>query len=344
MTRTTNRALAAATELVLAPFSFLLYRTTRFVVQRIVHLRSRRHTAAAATWQTLDGPAVCKPFNMLALMTSAPRWNTHAIIALAGPLQVKHTLTIHTTTAAASAPSWTVVVHAEPSHRIVASTGALDTAGDGAWRSIDLPPGRYRLALRYYRWSEPVTLPTVEVDGSPAVDAVTIPADVNDFYQDLDHRGRLLYLSLHMYVCALLRHRRWFPRSFVAREYLPAGNPQTAFSYGFLSAGAVLDIELDDDLLRTHDVYFTAYDRASLPVMWYPITERRHRTPRSLSTGSYLIRIHARTPNRHDDASQAVRVRMLPAEPRTSGHRRETEQPAAPPRSAVSSAPRTSSR
>jgi hypothetical protein len=312
---TTNGRLAAVGGVVLAPFSFLLYRTTRFVVQRLVQLQGFRPAAGAARWQTLDGHAMRKPLHRLALMTSAPRWNTHALIAITGPLQVRRTLRIDAATAATSAASWTVVVHAEPAHRIVASVGSLDGSGEDPWRSVDLPSGTYRLALRYYRWSEPVVLPAVEVDDAPAVDPVAIPADTNTFYHDLSRHSNLLYLCLHSYVCTLLRHRRWFPRSFVAREYLPAGNPQTTFRYGFLPAGSWLTIELDDELLQTHDAYFTAYNRASFPILWFPLTEKRHTTPPSPVTGSYLIRIHARTPTPQACGRDQVHIRVQAAGP-----------------------------
>ena len=65
----------------------------------------------------------------------------------------------------------------------------------------------------------------------------------------------------------------------------------------YLAAGTNLDIELDD-LLPTHDAYFTAYSRASLPVVAYPLTESKHVTPPSAVTRSYLIRMHARATTR----------------------------------------------
>ncbi len=306
--RASHGRLWATLEITLAPFSLLLYRLIRFPVQRLVQRDSRRHSAQATRWQPLDGPAVHKPLNMLALMTSAPRWNTHALIALAGPLQVRHTVTIEVATASASADSWTVVVHAEPAHRIVASLGSPDASGYPS-RSISLPPGSYRLALRYYHWSEPVTLPAVAVDGEPAVPAAPLRADTNDFYQDLGKGRHTFYLCLHSYVCTLLRYRRWFPASFVAREYLPAGNPRTTFSYGYLAAGTSLDIDLRG-LLPTHDAYFTAYNRASLPVVSYPLTENKHITAPSAVTGSYLIRLHAKATPRPAGEPAAIKVRL----------------------------------
>lgn len=310
-----HRHLATAVEIVAAPLSFLLYRATRFVVQRLVQLDSRRHAALATSWRTLDAAAVAKPFNLLALMTSAPRWNTHAVISLAGPLRVRHTIRIHTATAAKSAASWTIVVHAEPAHRIVASIGSLDTTSDDPWQSLHLPSGSYRLALRYYRCAEPTILPAIEVDGEPTVEVVTIAADTNDFYHDLSTGNRFFYTCLHSYVCTLLRYRRRFPPSFVAREYLPAGNPQTTFRYGFMPAGTGLDVDLDAAVLRTHDIYCTTYDRASFPTTWAQLTETHNRTPHTSVDGSYLIRIHAKSPNQQSCEPDQVRIRMRPAAP-----------------------------
>jgi Family of unknown function (DUF6208) len=307
----TGRLTAAICEIVLAPLSFLFYRVTRFGMQRLVQAHDRANPAQATTWRTLDAPAVRKPFNLLALMTSAPRWNTHALIALAGPLQVRRTVAVQTATAAKSAEAWTVVVHSEPTHRIVASVGSLDAVNDDPWRVIELPPGAYRLALRYYRWSAAAKLPAVEIDGMPALRPLAVAADINDFYHGLARHSSFLYLSLHSYVCTLLRYRRWFPRSFVEREYLPAGNPQMTFHYGFLRAGTRLVIEMDAGLLRTHDVYFTAYNRASFPVFWYPLTETRHSTARIPAAGTYLIRVHAKASAQDCDEGGTVRIHAV---------------------------------
>lgn len=315
MRNTSSGRLTAAGDIALAPLSFVFYRVTRLGMRRLVQLHDRTHPAQATTWRTLDGPAVSKPFNLLALMTSAPRWNTHALIALGGPLHVQHMVRIGTATAAQSAEAWTIVVHAEPAHNIVASIGSLDASSEEPWRTIELPPGTYRLALRYYRWHESAQLPPVEIDGVPALGPLAVAAGNNDFYDDLSGRSSFLYLLLHSYVCTLLRHRRWFPRSFAEREYLPAGNPQTTFYYGFLQAGTSLLIELDAGLLLTHDVYFTAYNRASFPVLWYPLTESRHTTPAALATGSYLIRVHAKTSAQESDKGGTARIHVQPVPP-----------------------------
>ena len=312
---TINRNLAAAGEIVLSPFSFICYKATRAGVRRIAERHGGKYEPLATQWRPLDGQAIAKPFDLLVPMTLGPRWNTHALIALAGPLQVQRMLRINAATAANSAESWTVAVHALPTYRTVASVGSLKSSGAEPWQTVELGPGTYRLALRYYNWHDGAELPPVEVDGAPAVSATAVPAGINDFYHSLSERSNFFYLCMHSYVCTLLRYHRFFPHSFVQREYLPAGNPQTTFYYGFLQAGTRLGIELDPGLLQTHDVYFTTYNRASFPILWYPLLETSHTTAVVRVSGSYLIRVHAKTKTQEAGGPDRIRVRALPAAP-----------------------------
>jgi hypothetical protein len=123
------------------------------------------------------------------------------------------------------------------------------------------------------------------------------------------------------------KHRTSARSSFAEREYLPAGNPQTSFRYGFLQAATSLLIELDAGLLGTHDVYFTAYNRASFPVRWYPLTESKHTTPAIPAAGSYLIRVHPKTSSQESGKGETVRIRVRPHR-RTHGEPRIRRPPA----------------
>jgi len=305
-----------AWEFPLALMSFVFYRLTRFCVQRLIHLNAMVSTAQSSRWRVFCAQEARSPLNLLAVMTSGPRLNTHAIVATVGPLHVKRTMRIHVAAAARSAASWTVVVYTAPSHRTVASVGSLGTPTREPWQAITLPPGRYRLALRYYQWSDHVELPAVEVDGIEAVPARIVPANVNDFYDNLGKRSSFLYLCLHYYVGTLLRYRALLPRALVEREYLPVGNPETTFYYGFLSSGQALAVELDASLLKTHHVYFTLYNRASFPIMWYALTEPEHITLPRACDGTYLIRVHQRVRFSEPFAHDRVRIQVLP---RTEG-------------------------
>lgn len=316
-----TRRFDIAWEIPLTLMSFMFYRITRFCVQRLIHLNAMMSTAQSHWWRVFCAEEARSPLNLLAVMTSGPRLNTHAIVATVGPLHVKRTLRIHVAAAARSAASWTVVVYTAPGHRTVASVGSLGTPAREPWQAITLPPGRYRLALRYYQWSGRVELPAVEVDGIEAVPARIVPANVNDFYNDLGKRSNFLYLCLHYYAGTLLRYRALLPRSLVEREYLPVGNPETTFYYGFLSSGEALAVDLDARLLKTHDVYFTLYNRASFPTQWYALTESQHISAPSVCDGTYLIRVHRRAQSPEPFAQDSMRMRILP---RTENRRRRS--------------------
>jgi hypothetical protein len=305
------RGFDVAWEIPLALMSFVFYRITRFCVQRLIHLNAIVSTAQSRRWRVFSAQEARSPLNLLAVMTSGPRLNTHAIVATVGPLHVKRTLRIHVAAAARSAAAWTVVVYTAPSHRTAASVGSLGTPNRESWQAITLPPGRYRLALRYYHWSNGVELPAVDVDGIEAVPRRIVLPNVNDFYNDLSKRSNLLYLCLHYYVGTLLRYRALLPQSLVEREYLPVGNPETTFYYGFLSRREALAVDLDARLLQTHDVYFTLYNRASFPIQWYALTEPQHITSPSACDGTYLIRIHRRAQSTEPFAHDSVRMGVL---------------------------------
>jgi len=297
-------------EIPLAVLSFLFYKIVRLLVHQVVQAQAIVNKKQAGRWRVLDARSLRAPLNLLALMTSAPRWNTHAIIAVAGPFKVQRSCKLCAASAARSATSWTVVAHASPGHRMVASVGSLGAPHQEPWQAMPLEPGRYRLALRYYHWSEHVELPAVEVDGVEVIPATALEAHTNDFYHDLIRRNNFFYLCLHYYVGVLLRYQQWLPQSFVKREYLPAGNPQTEFYYGFLRANESLVFALHPQLLQTHDVYLTLYNRASFPLLWYPLREGEHTTPPSPSDGSYLVRIHQKVTSQEPFDHDWVQIRV----------------------------------
>lgn len=309
-----NRVLASLEivwEVPLALLSFLFYKVTRFVIHAIVYVQARVNKRQATEWRVLDAQALRAPLNLPALMTSAPRWNTHAIIALVGPLSIQRAFRLQVSTAARSARSWTIVVHTSPDHRIVASLDARDVFDQEAWQTVHLPPGNYRLALRYYHWAESIELPAIEVDGIEAVPATAISANVNDFYHDLGRRSNLFYLCLHYYIGPLLRYRKGLPKRFVEQEYLPAGNPQTTFYYGFLKAGEAMAFEIDPGLLQSHDVYVTTYNRASFPLFWYRLQDSWHITPPMPDNGTYLVRVHQKRSSSEPFNRDRVLIRTL---------------------------------
>ena len=273
-------------EILLAFLSFLFYKTVRFCLQQIVRLHPATNRQQAGEWRVLNGRVLESSFVLPVLATSAPRWNTHAMIAIAGPWHVNKSIRLRLDTAVKATKTWTVNV--SPGHQIVANLSIPDAETDSL---LTLEPGEYRVTLRYYNWTAPLQLPTVEVDGVEVVPAAAIPADSNDFYHQLSRKSNLFYLGLHYYVGTLLRYQNRLPKSFVEREFLPVGNPDTEFYYGFLPARQSLGLQLDASL-SAYTCYLTLFNRASFPVFWTTVDAREHATLPFEEDTLYLIRVH----------------------------------------------------
>jgi hypothetical protein len=276
-------------EIPMALLSFSFYKVIRLFMRQFVRLFPAVGREKKNTWRILNAEALQSRLVLPVLMTSAPRWNTHAIIAIGGPWLVNHSICLHFPEVVGASMSWTV--NRVSDHQIVASGNIRN---DSSPQTIVLSPGSYRLTVRCYDCHMAVKLPVIEVDGVETVAATAVPADTNSFYHDLTCHSNLFYLGLHYYVATLLRYRKWLPQSFIEREYLPVGNPQTKFYYGFLHAGESLVITLEPELLQTHNLYFTLYNRASFPISWYPLQEQKHKTIPFQADGTYLIRVHSK--------------------------------------------------
>jgi hypothetical protein len=274
-------------EIPLALLSFAFYKVIRLFMRLFVRLFPAVGRQKNNVWRILNAEALQSRFVLPVLMTSAPRWNTHAIIAIAGPWTVSNSIQLVFPEGVEASMSWTV--NRISDHEIVASGNVCN---DSDHQTITLSPGSYRLTLRCYDGQGTVQLPRVCVDGVEMVAATAVPPDTNNFYHNLARRSNLFYLSLHYYVATLLRYEGWLPQSFIEREYLPVGNPQTKFYFGFLRAGESLTIAMEQELLQTHNLYFTLYNRASFPISWYPLQDQEHKTVPCRTDSMYLLRAH----------------------------------------------------
>ncbi len=287
------KALLLIVQAPLALLSFLLFKVVQWLMRRLANLHYRRRKEQAFRWHPLSVETLKNPLALPLLMTSAPRWNPHAIIATLGPLPVQEGLTIDVAAARQSAASWSIVVYTFPGFRTITSIDSLVCPSDVSSQTLTLKPGRYWIGLRYYRWTEAVTLPGMQVDGRPAVEPMPLPADVNAFYQELS-RSSWWYFALHYHAWLVLRWKAWLPRRFVERVFLPVGNPGTQFDYGVLEKGERLRIELSDDVPCDADVYLTIYSRASFPVAWERVTQGCLESATVEKPRMYLIRVHPR--------------------------------------------------
>jgi hypothetical protein len=282
----------AVYELPLGFVSFVFYRLVRFSLRVLVRLATRARKEGFASWRVLDGAGLDKPLALPVTMTTGPRWNPHAFIASAGPFQVEKAVSVELAPMHNSARLWAVNLHRLRDNRNVARVGSLDGPFDEPCYAFALEPGTYVLGLRYYDWKGEVSLPAVFADGRAVVDGQPVVGQPNDFYADLSRRAGMFYLCLHYYAYVLLRYRRRFSEEFVARELLPVGNPETRFYYGVLAAGDRIQVTVDRDVLNSHALYLTTYNRRSFPEFWCEVGEPEFVSAASRVPGYYLIRLH----------------------------------------------------
>ncbi|HZG39754.1 MAG TPA: DUF6208 family protein [Nodosilinea sp.] len=291
-----TRQLAILWEIPLGLLSFGFSRLVKGILTLISRYYNPTDIKVEADWQVVSADFLQSPLKLLWTMSRA-RWNLHALIAIAGPFTVQSEITLDVRSLWQSAPTWTAVVYTLKGYKTLTSISSLTVPPDQDTATIDLPPGRYLVGLRHYDWRNPVQLPTITVDGTPALASETrsAPPDFNQFYRGLASRRSLLFSALNFYVYPLLRWMQWLPQSVVKPIFLPVPNPETHFFYGALDRGEQLTIDLPAALRDTHSLYFSLYSRDCFPMDWYPITADHHTTKPLPEKGVYILRVHPKT-------------------------------------------------
>ena len=284
-------SLALFWQIPLACLSFLWFKAIKFLVGFLYTLYLSVNQKRASQWQVLSAETLEKFLSLPVLMTKGPRWNTHAIISTLGPFSVKQSITIDVESANLSANSWFAVVYRFPDYKTITSFQSEYTKAGDRWQSLTLKPGKYSLGLRYYDWNEPVKLPTIKLDDQVFVNPQAIPTTINQFYANLSQRSNGFYFALHYYIFVILKLRKYLPESFIRREYLPVGAPDTDFFYHYFNKKQKLNIKFEANLLQDYQIYLTLYNRASFPIFSKQIRQNQFSTESIDVDGFYLIRM-----------------------------------------------------
>lgn len=306
MTQTQNRTFMDYAQIPLAIGSFLFFRLMRFVLRGFVALINRARRGKANIWRVVSADLIGKPLALPVFMTKAPRWNPHAIMAMAGPLVVKSSITIHIAQADESAKIWGLVIQPMGQGREVRVSAGGEK--DGPWKTLPLPAGDYTLVMRYYRPRKQTSLPAIRIDEHDLVAAKTVDPDNNRFYRSLSQRSNWLYVWLNFYVYTMLRFADWLPESFVTKEYLPAGDPEMRYEFGALRRNTALRISVRQEALSDYAIYFTRYTRASFPVMSQEIDSAEYTIAAAEEDGYYLIRMLLRPGRLGSSAGELLTV------------------------------------
>lgn len=288
-------------EIPLAALSLLFYRIMGGIFSRLYRWSLSRKSEAELCWRVFGADTLENvPLALPVIMTTGPRWNTHAVIGTIGPFRVSQSLELDLHRIQQSAQSWVAVVYAFPSFETVQSLDShrfrQAVSEAEPWVTLDLPPGRYTLGVRYYDRAETITYPSVRLDGDRLLQPFLADPQTNDFYdqlKDYPHKG--FYLALHYYSYILLKYRHHLSSAWVQREYLPVGAPDTQFFYGGLNRGQTLAVQLEPLALEQFDFYLTLYDWSSFPMGWQRITSPDYRIV-APQNGSYAFRVRPKAP------------------------------------------------
>ncbi len=302
-------------EIPLAFLSFIFFKVMKFAVGSLYNFRLSKNKQQNLEWRPLSTDILETPITLPFWMTFGPRLNTHAIIATVGPFEVKKSMDLLVEAAEKSAKSWTIVVYKFPDYATVVRLGYGDSAFDNQWKSVELPPGKYLLGLRYYNWSEQVEFPAVKADGVEIIQSKTIPSDINNFYYELREQENWFYFCLHYYLFPMFRLRKWLPESFVKKEFLPVGDPALFYYYGLLRKQESLKVSFNPVLFNNYEVYITLYDRASFATSFYQIQETNHVTKPLEHDGFYLFRIRQKPEIQEQFVSEWVEIKVLTEKP-----------------------------
>lgn len=249
-----------------ALFSFGLYRTVRALLQRAKARHLAKNPEACRRWQVFSRDFLARPLVVPLLLTSAPRWNTHAVIGAFGPVTVRRKLAFHVAAARRSA-DWYFVIYRHGTHDTAGSISHLNDGG-GEWQEFTVPePGEYTVGARYYRATAASKFPAVRVDDSPLVEP-HVATETTGCYEQLAARDHWFYRALAFHVWYLMRCRRHLPERWLRQAFLPVGNPETTFVYGHFRRDQKFTIPVAPDAPADCDRLLTLYSRASLPVSW----------------------------------------------------------------------------
>ncbi|MEC4805306.1 MAG: DUF6208 family protein [Jaaginema sp. PMC 1079.18] len=280
----------------LAILSLGFYKISKLIISQIYAIYLAISSRKSPRWRVLSEQTLKNPLGLPVIMTKGPRWNTHAIVASLAPIKVQSSLSVAVKIAEAAAESWTVVVYRYPDYKTIANLGSLSSKAREDWATVKLQPGKYAVVLRYYEWGETVQLPTLKTDDREFLAAQPLDPNINAFLADLSQIKNVFYRGLHYYIFVLLKWRDRLPESWVKQEFLPVGDRDNYFGYGYCETGEILSFEFSPELQKHYKIYLTLYNRSSFPTFWTTLSTATYQTQPISQDGFYLLRFRAQSP------------------------------------------------
>ena len=278
----------------LALFSFLFYRLIRLPVVRMGLAAVRRQPENFYVWRVMSGERMKDSTALLRTVITAPRWNTHVVVATSGPWWVEESIEIELDAPRASGEHFYVGAYDFPGFEDRHHGNTLTLPDEERFVFRVPEPGYYFLALRYYHPEPKMTFPEIQIDGAARVAAVQAEGDINAFYNELHTRATTFHRALHYYIYPMVKFGALLPEPFIKHELLPVGSRDTVFFYGAVERGTVLAFDIDPELMKGYTLYLTVYNCASFPILWFEVDRADYRSAPCPANGVYLMR-HVRT-------------------------------------------------
>ena len=83
--------------------SYLFYKVIKSCLRLLMYVYNRRHKDQTTVWRIFSADTLKMRIGLPIMMAMGPRWNTHAIVASAGPVRIKRSLGIRVDAAERSA-------------------------------------------------------------------------------------------------------------------------------------------------------------------------------------------------------------------------------------------------
>lgn len=283
--------LRAVYELPLGLASFTLFKLLRKLVCRIGQVAYRNKPELFQHWNILSGDVLEKRHQLSRYMVTAPRWNPHAAVATAGPIEVEREVTINLDDTVDKVGYWYFGALHFPTFASTGYVSSLTGRNKNGGLTLLLPRGNYYIVCRYYGWPETVHYPAISADGKEVIAPVEVSGKMNDFYPNLPALGNAAYRASQYHTYVMLKYRSLFSERFVHKHLLPVGNEDTRYIYGTAERGEALSVTVDPALFRDQSLFCCCYNIASLPIMYTEINEPEYVTKPLPCKAIYLIRI-----------------------------------------------------
>ncbi|GAL83178.1 hypothetical protein MYP_404 [Sporocytophaga myxococcoides] len=232
------------------------------------------------------------PLGIPYAMLNAPRWNTHAFIASAGPVTINESITIDFSEVNMLCSSWTFILYKLPANVTSKVISCLDDST--LCHKVNVERGSYSVVLRCYELKYPVELPELIIDNGKVVIEKRLLLNKTPVYPDtIMTKESKFYSFVHYYLHYAFRYGKRSINRNLEFEYLPVGNPETTFLFGYYNRNSIVYVDILDRA-GSFLIFITCYNESSFPVYSEKIPVYGidlYKSALLPANGTYLIRI-----------------------------------------------------